>query len=212
MVNMSMQSERGLALRVSVGGLFLVLAVGLAMTGGRYASAQDSPDKQEAKAAAAKWTLLFRSDDPSVWNTHSKGEKVAYPLSWAPAKLRYLRLRRMDTNDVLIIALTRDQLQNGKPPNPEAGVWWNGTAKDEWKGRHLGIVEAPRYKFPVPKDMIAVMSEGWDAFSGSGFCGKCQFNDRQYYCWQTREIPRTVFEVAVTADSLSDEETRWLLR
>jgi hypothetical protein len=45
---------------------------------------QTSPDKQEAKAEAATWTLLFRSDDPSVWNTRSKGDKVAYPVAWRP--------------------------------------------------------------------------------------------------------------------------------
>src|SRR6516165_4974470 len=98
MVNMSMRSERRVTLCIRVAGLFLVSAMGMTVTGGRYAWGQAPADKEEAKAA--KWTLLFRSDDPSVWNTHSKGEKVAYPLSWAPAKLRYLRLRRMDTNDV----------------------------------------------------------------------------------------------------------------
>jgi hypothetical protein len=117
----------------------------------------------------------------------------------------------MDTNDVLIIALTRDQLQNGKVPNPEPSFWWNGTAKEEWKGRHLGIAEAPRHKFPVPREMICVMTERWDAFTGSGFGHKAFVDDGQYYCWRGQEIPRTVFEIAVSEGPLTPDEARFLL-
>jgi hypothetical protein len=59
--------------------------------------------------------------------------------------------------------------------------------------------------------MIGVMTENWDAFTGSGFGHKCFVNDGQYYCWRGKEIKRTVFEIAVSDGPLSPEETRSLL-
>jgi hypothetical protein len=170
---------------------------------------QAPADKQDTPPAPARWTILFRADDPSVWDKDAKGakgEQIAIPLKFAPDTFRYLRLRRMDTGEALILPLTPDQLQNGKPVGREAAFWWNGTAKEDWKGRHLGIVQAPRHKFPAPKGMIGVMTEGWDSFSGSGFGHKCFVNDGQYYCWRGKEIRRTVFEIAVSDGPLSPKE------
>jgi hypothetical protein len=53
-----------------------------------------------------------------------------------------------------------------------------------------------------------VLNDGWDGFGGSGFGHKVNVGDKQYYCWQDKEIPKTAFEVAVTADALTDEEQR----
>jgi serine/threonine protein kinase len=169
--------------------------------------------ERPAAPAPVHWTVLFRSDDPSVWDTDSKREKkFAIPLEKASEDIRYLRLRRMDTKEALILPITNDQLRNGKPPTKEVGAWWNGTAKEDWKGRHLGIAEAPRQKFPAPKGTISVMTEGWDDFGGSGFGHKCFVNDKQYYCWRGEEIPKTVFEIAVTDGPLTAEEKRSLVK
>jgi hypothetical protein len=201
------------------------LAVSLAVVATQNALGQTPPAKKEAEtaqpkkeaettpAAPVRWTVLFRADDPSVWDTDSKRtKKFAIPLERAPDDIRYLRLRRMDTGEDLILPITNEQLQNGKPPTREVGSWWNGTAKEDWKGRHLGIAEAPRHKFPAPKGMIGIMTEGWDAFGGSGFGHKCFVNDKQYYCWRGEEIPKTVFEVAVTDGPLTTEEKRSLVK
>src|SRR5262249_32288663 len=175
---------------------------------------QAPADKQDTPPAAPRWTILFRSDDPSLWDKDAKdakGEQVAIPLRFAPATFRYLRLRRWDTGEALILPITPDQLQNGKPGDPDAAFWWNGTAKEDYKGRHLGIVQGPRIKFPAPQGMIAVQTtEGWDAFYGSGFGNKAFVNDGQYYCWRGKEIPKTVFEIAVSDGPLTPEEKRCL--
>jgi hypothetical protein len=189
-----------------VAGLLVLAAVGLA-------AAQPPVDKKD-DAPAEKWVILFRSDDPSAWNQdakNSKGEQVAIPLKYASEDSHYLRLRRMDTGDALILRITRDQLLNGKPPTDETGFWWNGSAKEEYKARHLGIVEGPRYKFPVAKGTVCVMPDGFDCFAGSGFCHKAFVDDAQYYCWRGKEIPKTVFEVGVTEGPLSPEEKRLIL-
>jgi hypothetical protein len=120
--------------------------------------------------------------------------------------LRYLRLRRMDTGEALILPLSFADLRNGKPPSVAGGPWWNGTAKKEWEGRHLGISQPPRHRFPAPKGLIGLMGERLEFFTGSGFGHKCFVNDQQYYCWRGKEIARTFFEIAVTEGPLSPQE------
>jgi hypothetical protein len=200
----------GRRLRRRVAAALVLCAGGLAMAGLRSAWGQDGAPKQGDTDAPARWTILFRADNPALWNTRAKGKAI--PLTQAPAKVRYLRLRRMDTGEALILPITRELLWNGTPKTPDVGHWWNGTAKLDWKGRHLGIAQAPRHKFPAPHGMIAVMTENWDAWTGSGFGNKAFVNDGQYYCWRGTEIPRTAFEIAVSEGPLSKAERRSLVR
>jgi hypothetical protein len=169
------------------------------------------PDEEVPKAEAERWTILLRSDDPSVWNTASDGRNYAIPLNRAPAIIRYLRLRRLDTGEMLILPLSRAQLGAATLPAEPGGYSWNGTAKLDWGGRHLGIAQAPRYKFPIPNGTITLLNEGWDGWAGSGFGHKAFVNDTQYYSWKGQEIGRTVFEIAVTDQELDAEEKRCLL-
>src|SRR6266571_5007969 len=95
------------------------------------------------------------------------------------------------------------------PPRKASG----GMVRPRKTGR-AGTSASPRgraTKFPVPKDMIHVMTEGWDGFTGSGFGHKCFVNDKQYYCWRGKEISKTVFEIAVSDGPLGPEEKRCLL-
>jgi hypothetical protein len=172
----------------------------------------DAPPKKK-EAPDARWTVLFRADDPAAWNTDSAAPRFAVPLQKAPATIRHLRLRRMDTQEALIVTLDRSRLNTAPQPVPDKGAWWNGTAKYGWGGRHLGIAEAPRHKFPNFDNFISVMNDGWDVFVGSGFGHKCFRNEEagQCYSWRGKQIPKTVFEVAVTADPLSPAEQRCLL-
>src|SRR5262249_41055301 len=153
------------------------------------AAADDkAPKRKDAAEKPPKWTVLFRSSDPSIWDTDSDEKDFAISLKKAPEEFRYLRLRRMDTGEAQILRIGPNDLQNGKPPTREVGYWWNGSAKLDWKGRHLGIVQAQRNQFPAPRGMIAVMTEGWDCFAGSGFGHKSSFNDGQYYSWRGKQI------------------------
>jgi hypothetical protein len=155
------------------------------------------------------WTTLFRSDDPSIWNTVSPGKDFAIPASRAHGKIRYLRLKRMDTKAVQIVPITRDRLA-GQPTLPILkGVEWNGTNRLEYGGWHLGIIRGPRLDWPGFKHgTISVMNEGWNGFAGSGFGHKIGGADKQCYCWQGEEIPRTAFEIAVTVGPLTPEEAK----
>jgi hypothetical protein len=148
--------------------------------------------RKQKDTPKSTWTVLFRSDDPTAWDTDSASPRFAIPLSRAPDTTQYLRLRRMDTGDALIVPLARNQLHTAPQPVPTRGAWWNGTAKYAWGGRHLGIAEAPRIPFPKFDGLIAVMNDGWDVFLGSGFGHKCFRNEQagQCYSWRGKEIPK----------------------
>jgi serine/threonine protein kinase len=98
------------------------------------------------------WLVLFRSADPAVWNTDSPREsKFAIPLSRAPDNVCYLRLKRMDTGDMQIVAIRRADL--GRTPSlpPDQDFVWNGSNIDAWGGRHLGIGETRPLNDGPPK-------------------------------------------------------------
>jgi hypothetical protein len=175
--------------------------------------AQVSEQKGSPPARPDRWTVLFRADDPSLWNTDThKGDQFAVPLHKAPEGIRYLRLRRMDTGEALIVPVTPGCLFTERlPPPKQDGAWWNGTAKKEFEARHLGIAEVPGLDPPSHPGIISIMYDRVYFYSGSGFGNKCMVNDKQYYCWRGKEIPRTVFEIAVTAEPLTDAEKRSLI-
>jgi serine/threonine protein kinase len=96
----------------------------------------------EAKAPRG-WTVLFRSADPSVWNTDSPDQaSYALPVSQAPRDVRYLRLKRMDTGESQIVAVRHADLAQTPKQLPENQDFvWNGSANEVHGGRHLGIAE-----------------------------------------------------------------------
>src|SRR6185369_1395087 len=77
-------------------GRFGVMVAGLLILS-VLAPAQGQAPADYKDATAAKWTILFCADAPSLWDTDAKGakgERLAMPLKSAPTKIRYLRLRR----------------------------------------------------------------------------------------------------------------------
>jgi hypothetical protein len=156
------------------------------------------------------WRIFFRSDKPALWNTNTQdGDDFAIPLSSLQFGTKYLRLRRMDTGEAIIIPMTIQRVGYADPPGTK--VRWNGEGKDEHGGYHLGIAEGPIAKFLEGKGTIGVLMDGWDANPGSGF-GHAHHIDSggQRFSWMGKEIPATVFEIAVTVDGLTEQEEKWL--
>ena len=88
------------------------------------------------------WQVLFRSDDPTIWNTDSPDDKrFAIPIARADKRVRYLRLKRMDTGEILIVPITHSSLLQAPKTMGKQGHVWNGTADEAYGGRHLGIAE-----------------------------------------------------------------------
>lgn len=119
----------------------------------------------------------------------------------------------MDTGEQMIMPISRSLLGWEPRPVPDKKWSWNGSAKPEYGGRHLGIIDGHRLVWPaLPAGAISIMNEGFDGFRSSGFGHKINVAGQQHYSWQGKEIPRTAFEIAVTADGLTVEEERWLVK
>lgn len=158
--------------------------------------------------ATEGWVVLFRSSDPNDWNTHKQEpERFAMPLASAPAEIRYVRMKRMDTGEQVILALTREELgQDGS----EGRYAWMGARTVNEGGTHLGIDNADWLR--TFRDGGKIMVGSRRSTGGWGFGHAVHKNDVQYYSWAGEEIPRTVFEIAVTARELPLEEQEHLLR
>jgi serine/threonine protein kinase len=97
------------------------------------------------------WVVLFRSMDPSVWNTEKTTDNAyAIAAAQAPRSIRYLRLKRMDTGETLIMPITYAQLTQ-QPKSLGEGFAWNGSAGESFRARHLGIVQGPALDGPARK-------------------------------------------------------------
>ncbi len=111
----------------------------------------DRPPKETK--AATDWMVLFRSADPSVWNTDSPDQaKFAIPVTRAPKSIRYLRLKRMDTGETQIISVRHADLAQAPQQIPDHPDFvWNGSANEAFGGRHLGIAETRPLRGMSPK-------------------------------------------------------------
>ena len=106
------------------------------------ASKEGPPPEPKNQSKKAAWQVLFRADDPSLWNTRSDDEaRFAIPVSEAGDNIRFLRLKRMDTGESLIVPVTRTELTEMPRRSDRGGAAWNGSASDVYGGRHLGIAE-----------------------------------------------------------------------
>jgi hypothetical protein len=158
------------------------------------------------------WVILFRADDPTVWNTNGSGKHYAVPLDKAPENLKYLRLRRVDTGDFMILPVTRKELAKADL-TPNQPYRWNGTNKNEYGGHHLGIGQGPKLPWLSNQGMICIAYEGWEPYLGSGFGHKHHGDQKtQAYSWKGKEIGKTTFEIAVSAGPLTAAEQKALLK
>ena len=108
-----------------------------------------NPDPNEGPPPKG-WTVLFKSDDPALWNTNSPGEtQFALPVRNAHSKIRFLRMTRLDTNESLIIPITHQQLALQPNSVAKESHGWNGSSSLDYGGRHLGIYQRraqPRFR------------------------------------------------------------------
>jgi len=162
------------------------------------------------------WKVVFRAMNPNLWNNSSDDENgYAIPLDDLDEEIRWLRMRRMDTNESAIIPLFREDLLKVK--ELDDGVFWNGTGrKVTSRGKtfyQLGIVSkafSGRYK---SKSVLIlnpprVAGSGW---SGWGFGKIALIHSSQYFAWAGNRIPETAFEISVTNSDLSSDEKAQLV-
>jgi hypothetical protein len=182
-----------------------------------WSPGQTAPATAPSTAPAAGWTVLFRSDDPSHWNTRAgKPEDAngfAIPLGDASLATHFMRMKRMDTGEVVIVPITRDQLMlttfidqdlewralsATKAKRGDAQYQLLGLARHVWTADHEG-------------EPLIVFAKNGKGYRGWGFSKQVGSNTAQTYSWAGKQIPTTAFEIAITASDLSAEESSALL-
>ncbi len=149
----------------------------------------EKPIAEDKGKAPADWDelLLFRSKDPAIWNQSvNEGENHrAILLSEVPDNMTYLRLRRLDTGEGVVMAVDAAGL---KQEGGDLMIGFNGSNEEFYGARHLGI-----YSEDLPQQV-----EIRFAYGGWGF-GHCPNNETAQACaWAGQEInSETVIEITV---------------
>lgn len=154
-----------------------------------------------------RWMVILRSSDPSIWNKDvNEGEnRYSIRLDKVSDDIQWLKMQ-VPNKPSVIIPISKDRL--GVLGN-DGKYGWNGTGKDEWSARRLGVFSTERQG---KVGEIAITGRaGRPHYLGWGFGGMLMVNKGQCYTWNGEDIPATVFEITVTDGSLTKEEKALLL-
>lgn len=131
-------------------------------------------------------TVVFRSSDPSIWNTKSRdGEfRFADPVDTVKHPVNFVRIMREATGEAVIVRVDGNHVLD-EGFDPRCG--WNGSCSEFSGGQHLGV-----YHCDLAQDF-----ETRFEFGGWGFGHPYNDNDRQAWGWAGRQLPETVFEISL---------------
>ena len=181
------------------------------------------PATTSASTAAASdlfnegWTVVFRSDDPAIWNSSAGDPSVengyAIPLDQTPADMRFLRLKRLDTGDAVIAQVTRDQF--GKPSLLDGDVQWRPATppKGTEPTNNRSLMGFVRRSWPAEQnnEHLIIFSRNWKGYRGWGFSKRVGTDEAQTYSWAGNPIEKAIFEVAVKSGDLTEDERKLLI-
>ena len=165
-----------------------------------------------AKPDKDGWIVIFRSSDPSIWNSDVNRGKydLSVSLSKVPADIKFLRMKVAGQRTEAIISITRDKL-GSRYENGNYG--WNGTNSKSWNAYHLGIYHLPPSR--LPRGAVSLFHPVFakpDDSSGCGFGHRVNMDDVQGYTWNLAPLPKTAFEISVKAKALTKAERKFLLQ
>ncbi|MCY2924319.1 MAG: hypothetical protein NT031_02590 [Planctomycetota bacterium] len=150
------------------------------------------------------WIVIFRSDDPGIWNTsvNEGPNRFAVALARVPNDIRFLRMTC--AGKAVIVPISKPQL--GATNQPAGAVGWDGRGVVYDGGRHVGLFSTA---YPAGPGSAVILVGGPAEFSGWGF-GHKHSGHVPAYAWDGKPIDRAVFEIAVTA-SITPDEARHVL-
>lgn len=131
--------------------------------------------------------ILFRSNDPSLWNTDTflGANRRSRSLEVLPEGLSFLRLRRIDTGEGVVLPISNESLLDDADGQPRG---FNGTNESFYGAHHLGVFDES-----LPQEVETRFTYG-----GWGFGHSVMGTEEQASGWEGRRIPSdTVFEIAV---------------
>lgn len=154
------------------------------------------------------WTKLFRGSGPSIWNTDTDvGEdSYAITLDKAPKGIQFLRIKLVDTNEVVIIPMNNDSL--AKDINL-GGYGWYG-AKSQHNGHiYLGIANrAWGATYRDGNHCSIGGSRGW----GWGTSPPGLTYPGAAFSWKGDKQETKVIEISVKTDKLTIPEKNKMLK
>jgi len=151
------------------------------------------------------WTVIFRSDDPAVWDTDRSTGTLSYavPLSKIGGPIRYLKLTRPTTGQFVIVPMRAMWLAGIRSVTKVHG-WQGSKARISSGGYCLGIYSRSSRSRSRRIDVTY-------GYGGWGF-GYDRTARKMAYTWAGAAIGKTTFEIAVTNSELTPDEAKALLR
>ncbi|QEG24436.1 hypothetical protein [Mariniblastus fucicola] len=141
-----------------------------------------------ARLVAYSEQVIFRGENPEVWGRDDcdsdDGAVSALSFDSIRSDINYLRIRRVDTRESVVIPMTKDQIFASGDPDING---WNGSCEVFFGGRHIGVCANH-----LPQEVETRFGQG-----GWGFGHRYDHNDRQEWGWAGRVIEPTAFEISV---------------
>jgi hypothetical protein len=152
------------------------------------------------------WTILFQSSNPLLWDIDcSNADSYSVRVECAPRDCKYLRVKRMDTGDFIIIP-TNYQSVAGNSWHSLA--WFRGDKRINRQACNLGVVDE---KHVVPDGNPFMAGEGNGHHSGWGF-GESGSEEKQTWQWDSQQLDATVIEISVTSRELTSLEEAKMMK
>jgi hypothetical protein len=163
--------------------------------------------KLEALAAAegparGGWTVVFRSADPSIWNTDTNTGYVnfAVKLDSLPPTVRYVRIRRAN-GEAVVLPITKQELSKDVYGSQYG---WVGSGQKPYSDVQLGICTTSKAITLRPGDII-IGRKGGAFYSGWGF-GHAYQSGQKKVGWNGMAMPAEVLEISVLQRELTAKE------
>ena len=156
------------------------------------------------------WRVIFRSDDPEIWNTDcdAGSDRFAIALSRIQGFVKYIKLKRTDTGESVIVPTTSTRL--GKVNDGQ--YFWSGRAVRYQNTIRFGVANRAWLHGYKEGSQVSPKSGHKNGYGGWGFGRVCLVNSGgQVYLWEDHGIDRTAFEVSIKFHPLPPEERVRLL-
>jgi hypothetical protein len=176
----------------------------------RVAELAKMSDQKAERVRGNFWMVIFRSDDPTIWNTATNRGKdqFAIPLDTVPSRIRYLKMMDIKKKNQVIIEMANSRLTE---QIEQDGYGWNGTNMPQFGANHLGIYNVE--PIVTTRGLIAIFTRaGLGDYRGWGFGHVVIFANRQGFSWTGVPVEKTIFEIAVKFTALTPDETKTLLK
>ena len=148
------------------------------------------------------WLVIYRSSDPGKWGTAFGTPGIG---EWGiaaedlPKDFDQLNFSRAATGDSKTIPITPSKLFSCSAVDAE--YFWNGTLNGAYNALHLGISD--RGGMGGVGYVVVGAPCNWDR-RGWGFGHRAWQDDRQGWGWDSVDLGRTVFAIAIRVPSCDD--------